>query len=758
MRAPENRIIRFNAMCRKRSRAAMLTAILLVCAAVSPARAQVVRASIPTSSSPSAISVNPATNTVYVASSGNNSVTVIDGSTFRTKTVNVGAGPVAIDVDTSTNKIFVANRAGSSVTVIDGATNATSTIALHGTPTSIAVNSVTHMIYAPIDTFMGNYTYGAVELIDEATNTVTDLDKGIIGTGLTIDSVTNKIYVANLVQTIVSVTVFDGTDNSYSYVGDASGPIAIDTVTNKVFVANLEGSLIYIDGQTGFYSSVGFGGIYSSVAVNSTTHKAYAGAGGGITVFDESTGDSVNLSMNTLGSIEAVDPQTNKIFVSHFTNPGSLTTIDGATNALSSISAGPLVFAMVENPSTGLLFLLANDVAGTVTVVDGRATATQSIFAAQPESLTAASGSAVALNVAAGTGVGNVLTYQWDFDGAPMADGPGITGSNSPTLFINAASDANAGTYTCTVSGSLGGGTSNTATLTVADGAAQGHLINLSSRSFLGLIGNVEASPIIAGFVVTGPGSKKVILRGVGPTLSTFGVNDAVPMLSLSLFDSAVPANLITSDATWQTPPTAPAGPWAGKISPTDATAADFLQVGAFALPEGSDDTALNVSVPAGAYTMQLNVPASVLGEAIAEVYDDDTSGATTHLSNLSARSFVDSTPIVAGFVIAGSAAQTILIRASGPALEPFGVGQVLPAMQLQLFDSSQNVVATNSGWQGNPSVTIAAASVGAFPWNDPASADSALLITLPPGNYTAQVSALNGSGGTALVEVYGLH
>jgi hypothetical protein len=264
-------------------------------------------------------------------------------------------------------------------------------------------------------------------------------------------------------------------------------------------------------------------------------------------------------------------------------------------------------------------------------------------------------------------------------------------------------------------------------------------------------------TPIIAGFVVAGSGSKELILRGVGPTLTEFYVGDAISALSFSLFDSANPANLITTDAAWGTPPTAPAGPWKGKASPVDASVADFSQVGAFVLVPGSADTAVKVALPAGNYTVQLNAPTGATGEALAEVYDADAAGSTTQLSNLSARSFVGSNPIIAGFAIAGPAAQTILVRASGPALVPFGVTGALSAMQLQVYDSQRNVVAFNGGWLGNPSVVAAAEEVGAFPWGNPASADCALLITLPPGTYTAQVSAIDGQSGTALVEVYGL-
>jgi DNA-binding beta-propeller fold protein YncE len=725
-------------------------------------RAQVVKASIPTSPGASAIAVNPVTNMVYVTSSTNNVVTVINGATFATTTVNVGVDPVAIDIDTSTNRIFVANGAGSSITEIDGATNVPTTIPLNGTPTSIAVNSVTHKVYAPTSTFKGSYSYGATELLDESTGTVTDLNKGDVAVGVAINPVTNKIYVVNSYLWESSITVIDGTDDSATYLADDTGngteSIAIDTVSDKVFLGGHSSGLTEIDGVTGFYAPVGPNTRYAAVAVNSTTHTVYACAGISVMAYSEATGDAPEITIKSaLGAAEVVDEQTNRLFISAYTTPGLLAMIDGSTNLPSYVSVGPLVFAMAENPTTGLLFLVGNDAAGTVTVVDGRSDAFGPLFATQPESVTAASGSPVALNALAGAGAGASPTYQWLLNGAPISDGPGVTGSASPTLLLGSVSDSSAGAYTCSVSGSVGAGTSSTATLAVADGATPGSLVNLSSRSSLGLVGNTPASPIIAGFVVSGSGSKEVVLRGIGPTLIEFYVGDAVSSLSLSLFDAAAPANLITTDAAWQTPPKTPAGPWAGKASPVDATAADFAQVGAFALAPGSADTAVKVTLPAGNYTMQLDVPAGATGEALAEVYDADASDPATQLSNLSARSYVDANPIIAGFAVAGSAARTILVRASGPALVPFGVAGTLPAMQLQVFDSQQNIVASNGSWQGNPSVVAAAAEVGAFPWGDPASADCAILITLPPGSYTAQVSAVDGQYGTALVEVYGL-
>jgi hypothetical protein len=96
-----------------------------------------------------------------------------------------------------------------------------------------------------------------------------------------------------------------------------------------------------------------------------------------------------------------------------------------------------------------------------------------------------------------------------------------------------------------------------------------------------------------------------------------------------------------------------------------------------------------------------------------------------------------------------------MLIRASGPALVPFGVGGTLPDPQLQVSNAQGTVIALNNGWSGNAQIVTAAASVGAFPWSSATSADSAILLTLPPGAYSAQVSGASGDTGVALVEVY---
>jgi hypothetical protein len=110
---------------------------------------------------------------------------------------------------------------------------------------------------------------------------------------------------------------------------------------------------------------------------------------------------------------------------------------------------------------------------------------------------------------------------------------------------------------------------------------------------------------------------------------------------------------------------------------------------------------------------------------------------------------------LTAGFVITGPSYQTVLIRGIGPALAlaPFGLSNVLTQPVLEIHQGS-SIVQSNTGWGGGPKLSAVFAAVGAFPLATN-SADSALVITLAPGNYSAVVRGANGTSGTALVEIY---
>jgi len=353
------------------------------------------------------------------------------------------------------------------------------------------------------------------------------------------------------------------------------------------------------------------------------------------------------------------------------------------------------------------------------------------VFTTQPISVTVTGGT-VALSAQAS----NSPAYQWYLNGTTM-----VPGATDRILLLTDAASAE-GSYTCVATAALGSTTSYPATVSLASTPDIGRLADLSWRAQVGTGANL----LIAGFALGGQGTlgaEPLLIRGSGPALVPLGVSGALadPQLQLFSGNTALGAN----------------NGWGGGPEIERAAAS----VGAFAWKSPtSHDSALLESLTDGSYTVQLTGQSGDTGVALAEIYDltpDGTYTPTTpRLVNVSARAQVGigGNILIAGLVIGGSTAKTVLIRASGPALAPFGVPGTLPDPQLQLYSGS-TLIGSNRGWGGIRQVALAAASVGAFAWNSPSSADSALLVTLPPGAYTAQVSGAGGDTGVALVEVY---
>ncbi len=132
-------------------------------------------------------------------------------------------------------------------------------------------------------------------------------------------------------------------------------------------------------------------------------------------------------------------------------------------------------------------------------------------------------------------------------------------------------------------------------------------------------------------------------------------------------------------------------------------------------------------------------------------------------VANLSTRTQVGTGANVAvvGFVIGPGAAKTVLIRAVGPGLAGFGVAGTLGDPRIDLYDSSTpaRLITSNDNWAttvaGSQAATAATFStVGAFALTA-GSRDAALVASLAPGAYTAQVTGVANATGIALVEVY---
>jgi hypothetical protein len=250
---------------------------------------------------------------------------------------------------------------------------------------------------------------------------------------------------------------------------------------------------------------------------------------------------------------------------------------------------------------------------------------------------------------------------------------------------------------------------------------------------------------LIVGFVAGGSGSKRVLVRGVGPTLgqAPFNVAGVLADPVLRLYDEGV---LRTENDDWS------GGATATLISATAA------QVGAFPLPNPSKDAALVADLEPKGYTAHVTGNAGGVGVALVEAYDAGGTGAA-RLRNVSARSRVGTGGdiLIAGFVVV-EGRQTLLIRGPGPTLgaAPFNVPGVLADPQLRIFRGS-TVVAENDDWSkasNAAQIASVAAQVGAFALQA-GGRDPAMVVTLPPGAYTAQISGVGATTGVALIEVY---
>ena len=157
---------------------------------------------------------------------------------------------------------------------------------------------------------------------------------------------------------------------------------------------------------------------------------------------------------------------------------------------------------------------------------------------------------------------------------------------------------------------------------------------------------------------------------------------------------------------------------------------------------------------------MQVSGVGGTTGTVIAEIYDATsaaTFGPTTpRLIDVSVlKRLAAGNTISAGFVIGGSTAKTVLVRAIGPGLAQLGVSGFMSDPHVTLFNAASVKIAENDNWGGDAQINAAMTSVGAFALADPASKDAVLLLTLAPGNYSAVADGVNNSAGYVIVEVY---
>lgn len=255
----------------------------------------------------------------------------------------------------------------------------------------------------------------------------------------------------------------------------------------------------------------------------------------------------------------------------------------------------------------------------------------------------------------------------------------------------------------------------------LAQSAPPIRLANISSRLAVGTGNNV----LIGGFIITGSQPKKVMLRGIGPTLPVI-TNLADPVLELHDSSGA----LTGSTDNWRD------------------TQQEELRATMIA-PRNDYESAIVKILNPGAYTVILAGKGGTTGVGLMEVYDLDGT-VDSKLANISTRGFVGTgdNVLIGGTIVVGSGVTSVLFRAPGPSLA--GVPNALQDTTLELYNGQGGVVATNDNWRDSQAAEIEATTI---PPSDPR--EAAILRQLSPGNYTAIVRGKNNSTGVALIEAY---
>ncbi len=301
------------------------------------------------------------------------------------------------------------------------------------------------------------------------------------------------------------------------------------------------------------------------------------------------------------------------------------------------------------------------------------------------------------------------------------------------------------GDYITIVSDNAGGNVAYTATFNqeediyyvrVAPPAPQ--LLNISTRAHV--LTNEQV--LIAGFIINGTDPKKVMIRGIGPSLTGVGVTLSDPTLELHQGNTT-----LTTNDNWKTK--------------SDGTSQQ-AEIEATTIPPTNDlESAIVMTLSPGTYSAILAGKNGGTGVGVVEVYDLGQA-ANSRLGNISTRGFVDTgdNVMIGGLIVGGGnvgASAKVLVRAIGPSLVSSGVQGPLQDPTLELHNASGTTVASNDNWKTKPDGNSQQAEIEATtlaPTND---LESALVQTLPPGNYTAIVRGKNNTTGVGLIETYNL-
>ncbi|MFL6583402.1 MAG: hypothetical protein ACJ8KU_02660, partial [Chthoniobacterales bacterium] len=253
--------------------------------------------------------------------------------------------------------------------------------------------------------------------------------------------------------------------------------------------------------------------------------------------------------------------------------------------------------------------------------------------------------------------------------------------------------------------------------------------VNISTRVHVGT-GENQA---IGGFIIAGDTAKRVLVRAIGPSLASAGLDNVLsdPVLELHAADGT----LIGRNDNWRD--------------------IDAPQISATGIPPAHDnEAALIAKLAPGSYTMVVSGRDGATGVALVEAFDLDPAGSVTRLANISTRGLVENggSVLIGGFILNGADGGDVVLRALGPSLTQHGVGNALDDPTLELRDCQGTLLVSNDNWQEDPSQAAHIAGTGVAPEND---REAAIATHLTAGCYTAIVGGMNGGSGAAIVEIY---
>ncbi|HSV64166.1 MAG TPA: PKD domain-containing protein, partial [Chthoniobacterales bacterium] len=313
--------------------------------------------------------------------------------------------------------------------------------------------------------------------------------------------------------------------------------------------------------------------------------------------------------------------------------------------------------------------------------------------------------------------LGSPASWQWDFDGDGVIDS---TEQNPSHVF------SVPGVFTVRLTASGPNGSDTRTEVSSIRIQLRNQLANISTR----LPVQTGDNALIGGFIVTGTQPKKVIVRGIGPSLP---MNGALVDPILELHDGS--GVLLESNDNWVESP--------NKQDIIDTTIA----------PSNPLESAIVRTLPANGagYTAILRGANEGTGIGIVEAYDLDST-VDSKLANISTRGLVqtDDNVLIAGTIVVAQTSQKVIVRAIGPSLSVPGK---LADPTLELHDGNGAVLESNDNWVESPNKQAIIDST--IPPADPL--ESAIVQTLMPGNYTAVVRGVSNRTGIAVVEVYAL-